>query len=119
MQRFEGTVVQGKNEARKLGYPTANLAYDSDVAPTPGVWTCDVIFGSDELHGLAVVGMWELANGLPSLEVHILDFDYGIYGQRLTVELTDKLRDLIQFTDMDTLKKQIEKDVDAARKKLL
>lgn len=65
----------------------------------------------DEYQGLAVVDMWKLSNGLPSVEVHLFNFNQDLYGQVLTVTLLAKIRDLMQFTDTESLIIQIKKDI--------
>ena len=49
------------------------------------------------------------------LEVHLLDFDDDIYGQRLEVSLLKKLRDEKEFDGLDALRVQIERDVQQVR----
>lgn len=110
-----GIVVRGKGEARGLGYPTANLDYLSDVHPSAGVWICDVAFRDATHRGLAVVGMWTLPHGAPSMEVHLLDADVDLYGAQLTVTLRTRLRDLMTFETTDALVAQIQQDVRDAR----
>jgi riboflavin kinase/FMN adenylyltransferase len=111
MQAIAGTVVPGKQQARELGYPTANLKYASETSPEHGVWACRARVQDQIYNALAVVGMWSLENLLPSLEVHILDFNQDLYDQELSVELITKLRDLLPFSDMDSLKQQIVEDI--------
>lgn len=111
-----GRVIEGKGEGRKIGYPTANVEYS--VSPTPlehGVWIVRVLIQNRVYRGLAIVGMWHLSNGLPSVEVSVLDFSDDVYGKTLTVSLIAYLRPLQTFTGTDTLVQQIEKDVRAAR----
>jgi riboflavin kinase/FMN adenylyltransferase len=110
-----GTVVKGKGEGRKLGYPTANLEYAMEEKLEHGVWLCEADVDGELKHGLAVIGMWKLPNGLPSLEVHLLDFDQDLYGKALSVSLPGKLRDLQPFTDSKQLVAQIKEDIADAR----
>ncbi len=112
---LQGKIVKGKGEARGLGYPTANVEYALEEKLESGVWTCAVRIGEERRNGLAVIGMWEQENKLPSLEVHLLDFDRDIYDAAVEVELGQKLRDLRAFTDTASLVRQIEKDIELAR----
>ncbi len=114
----QGIVVKGKGEARTLGYPTANIDYESLQIISPGVWLCSVLHNQQRLVGLAVVGMWKLANDLSSVEVHILDFEEDIYGQHVEVYLIKKIRNLEKFTGTDALIKRIEEDIVMARREL-
>lgn len=109
-----GTVVHGKGEGKKIGYPTANVAY-AGVSLYYGVFYCTVRRGEEQIKGLAVVGMWAQENDLPSLEVHLLDFSGDLYDQKLEVDVGEKLRDLKKFDSAEVLVAQIKKDVEDAR----
>ncbi len=113
---LRGTVVRGKGEGRKIGYPTANIAYKTPVSPEPGVWAARVHIGFSVHQGAAVIGMWQTENAAPSLEVHLLDFAEDVYGKECTVSLVQKIRDLQAFSDTKALVEQIEKDVEAIKK---
>jgi riboflavin kinase/FMN adenylyltransferase len=52
------------------------------------------------------------------LEVHLLDTDRDLYGQTLRVEFHQRLRDERRFPSVDALRKEIEKDIAAARRLL-
>jgi riboflavin kinase/FMN adenylyltransferase len=54
-------------------------------------------------------------DGKPLLEVFMLDFDETIYGRRITVEFLHKLRDEARFPDVETLVRQMGRDVADAR----
>jgi riboflavin kinase/FMN adenylyltransferase len=47
--------------------------------------------------------------------VFLLDFDETIYGRRITLEFLHKLRDEERYGDLDTLTRQIGRDVEQAR----
>lgn len=110
-----GQVVEGKGEGRKIGYPTANLQYSvSQKQLESGVWIVRVLVGYHVYHALAVVGMWKLENGLPSVEVHLLDFSDDIYKKTLVVSFAKFVRPLEKFTTMKALVEQIKNDVKEA-----
>ena len=115
MLEIRGQVVRGKGDGRALGYPTANLEYQSSQVPEKGVWVCHASIASQEYHGLAIIGMWKSEHHLPSLEVYLLDFDQDLYGKELAVSLGWKLRDLKFFSDVSQLVTQIEQDIAQAR----
>jgi riboflavin kinase/FMN adenylyltransferase len=112
---IQGIVVPGKQEARTLGYPTANIEYSSSDSVKSGVWTCWIMVEGKRYQGVAVIGMWRLASGEPSLEVHILDFSQEIYRQVVEVEIGTFLRPLEKFESIDQLKEQIQLDIERAR----
>jgi riboflavin kinase/FMN adenylyltransferase len=50
------------------------------------------------------------------IEAFLLDFEGDIYGERLRLELWQRLRDERAFVNEDELVRQIAADVDAARR---
>jgi riboflavin kinase/FMN adenylyltransferase len=114
---ISGRVGHGTKLGRNLGFPTANLRLRRK-PPVSGVFAVRV-HGLDHAphSGVASVGVRPTVatRGEPLLEVFILDFDRVIYGQRVTVEFLQKLRDEERYRDLDTLARQIESDVAQAR----
>jgi riboflavin kinase/FMN adenylyltransferase len=112
---ISGKVTYGQQLGRKLGFPTANLNLNRFRAPLAGVYAVWVeIEGMTErFKGAANVGVRPTIGDKvkPILEVHLLDFDQQIYGQRITVEFVHKIRDEQQFTSLDNLADSIGDDV--------
>jgi riboflavin kinase/FMN adenylyltransferase len=50
-----------------------------------------------------------------TIEVHILDFDYNIYGTRIRVNMVTRLRDEKKFANLEQLSGQIRKDIETAK----
>lgn len=109
-----GSVVRGKQEARGLGFPTANIAHGVDGLKS-GVYIARMHVDGHVRRGLGIVGMWDQENGHRSLEVYLLDVHPDLYGKNVTVALYDKIRDLKQFDERDALIEQIKKDIAEAR----
>lgn len=116
MTVFSGVVVKGEGLGRKLGVPTANIAVEG-APPERGVWAC-LVEGADDhaWRGVCNVGVRPTVSGAGKLtvEVHIPAFDADLYGKRLTVRLTRKLREEQRFASLDALKAQIAEDISAA-----
>jgi riboflavin kinase/FMN adenylyltransferase len=53
--------------------------------------------------------------GARTVEVHILGFTGDLYGQKLTIELVERLRAEMKFAGPEELAAQIKKDVEQAR----
>ena len=45
-----------------------------------------------------------------TIEVHFLNFNEDLYGQEITIELLEFIRDEQKFDSLDALKNQIQKD---------
>ncbi|MET0069768.1 MAG: riboflavin kinase, partial [Candidatus Thiodiazotropha sp.] len=49
------------------------------------------------------------------LEVHLFDFDREVYGEHVSVEFVQKLRDEQRFESFEILRQQILRDAEQAR----
>jgi riboflavin kinase/FMN adenylyltransferase len=110
---LDGTVVLGDQRGGTLGFPTANLAVpDELIAPAYGIYA-----GSAHGHRAAIsIGVNPHYGGEERrIEPHLLDFEGDLYGQRLLVELWERLRDEQAFASEAELVAQIERDVEATR----
>ena len=109
----EGTVVLGYQRGGTLGYPTANLAVPADLlVPAYGIYA-----GAALGHRAAIsIGVNPHYGGQERrVEPHLLDFEGDLYGQRLVVELWQRLRDERAFDAEDELVAQIAQDVRQTR----
>jgi riboflavin kinase/FMN adenylyltransferase len=109
LSKLEGVVVRGEGLGRKLGVPTANIAFEGE-PPARGVWAVDV-----EGHGKAVcnVGVRPTVSGAGKLtvEVHLPGFSGDLYGKTLKLAFTRKIRDEKKFSGLEELKAQIAADI--------
>jgi riboflavin kinase/FMN adenylyltransferase len=109
----EGTVVSGHQRGGTLGYPTANLAVPPDMlVPAYGIYA-----GAARGHPAAVsIGVNPHYGGDERrIEPFLLDFEGDLYGQRLVVELWERLRDEQAFASEADLVAQIARDVAQTR----
>lgn len=114
-----GVVVSGDRRGRSIGFPTANLAEVCELAPPGGVYACLVDReGAEALGtGAANLGTRPTVDGSRQvLEVHLLDFDGDLYGERLRVHFVERLREERRFAGLDELSAQIRSDIAAARR---
>lgn len=116
---ISGTVIAGKQLGRQIGVPTANLQLVHNALPMTGVFVVSVELDHHQFQGVANMGNKPTVSdqALPSLEVHLLDFDRDIYGQTIKVSFLHKLRGEIKFSGIEALKEQIAKDIAQARSK--
>ena len=110
---LDGVVVAGDQRGGTLGYPTANLRLEPDLAcPAYGIYA-----GSGLGHRAAIsIGTNPHYGGSERrIEPYLLDFDGDLYGKRLVVELWERLRDEAVFESEEALVEQIASDVEATK----
>jgi len=117
---MSGEVIHGNHLGRRLGFPTANIDPDRIHVALMGIFAARVTgLGGDVLEGVASIGTRPTVGGTKMLlEVYIFDFDEDIYGRELQVEFVEKIRDELNFPDIDALIENINSDVAIARKML-
>ncbi len=110
---ISGKVVHGAHLGRELGFPTANIPLPHQ-PPLAGIYVVQV---DRQGRGVASVGYRPTVNPLPKplLEVHLLECNPMLYGQRLRVRFLQKLRDEAKFNDLDALRRAIAQDAAQAR----
>jgi riboflavin kinase/FMN adenylyltransferase len=116
--RVEGVVVDGQKRGRTIGFPTANIYLEDQLAPRFGVYAVRVnILGESAWYsGVANFGRTP-TTGLraPLMEVNIFDFEGDLYGKRLEIGLHAFLRPEIKFDGFEALVAQIGRDAEEAR----
>jgi riboflavin kinase/FMN adenylyltransferase len=115
--RITGRVVYGQRLGRQLGIPTVNVHLKRYRAPLSGVFVVEVLLDGRRLSGVANVGVRPTVGDLikPVLEVHLLDFDEDVYGQRIHVEFKAKVREEAKFSSLDLMVEEIHNDIAMAR----
>lgn len=107
-----GTVVMGQRLGRTLGTPTANIRLQRYRSALEGIFAVTVQGLDRTYEGSAYVGSRPTVDGTePLLEVHLLDFNEDIYGERLTVTFHHKFRDDVKFEDVEAMQEQIQEDL--------
>jgi riboflavin kinase / FMN adenylyltransferase len=113
-----GTVVNGQEIGRSIGFPTANLKYPAEkFLPRQGVYCVRVdIPGASQLPGVMNIGKRPTVDGVnTTVEVHLLDWDGNLYEQQLIVYLHHFIRSEQKFPSLAALTEQIQADCDTAR----
>lgn len=108
-----GTVIQGDQLGRTIGFPTANLgiAESYKLLPADGIYAVWVELDGDRHKGMLYIGNRPVVNGrFRNIEVNIFDFDREIYGKELTVHIKARIRDDRNVTSMDELKELLAED---------
>ena len=108
-----GTVIQGKQLGRTIGFPTANLKIEEDykLIPLKGVYIVSSHINNQEVFGMMNIGLNPTVGGENlSVEIHYLDFEANLYNQQITVSILKRIRGEEKFDSINLLKEQIEKD---------
>lgn len=103
---LEGVVVQGERKGRELGFPTANIEVgDPDkMLPKEGVYAVYGWVGGQRLPGLMHLGPRPTFAGFaPTVEVWLMDWSGDLYGQRMRVEVVQRIRDIVPFPSVEAL----------------
>ncbi|MEI7848498.1 MAG: bifunctional riboflavin kinase/FAD synthetase [Chloroflexota bacterium] len=115
-----GLVISGDGRGRTIGIPTANVNIPKEkVLPRNGVYACWAVLPDNQKHPAVVnIGLRPtFTNGevKPRVEAHLLDHTSDLYGQNLTLEFVDRLRDEQKFPSVDALITQVHTDIQTAR----
>jgi riboflavin kinase/FMN adenylyltransferase len=117
--RLFGRVGTGQKRGRTIGFPTANLIDLPNLAPGFGVYAVRVLHAGRSYGGAAHLGPnATFGVTVPSVEVHLLDFDGDLYGQDLSVDFIAQVRGTKKFDSVEALVKQIRVDVEKTRRLL-
>jgi riboflavin kinase/FMN adenylyltransferase len=111
----EGVVVEGDARGGTLGFPTANLSIEPDLlVPAHGIYAGFAAGRGIKGHRAAVsIGVNPHYGGDElRIEAFLLGFEGDLYGQRLVVELWQRLRDERAFGSEQELVDQIACDVE-------
>lgn len=114
---LSGRVKHGRKLGRTIGVPTANVHLPPHRYAPNGVFVVETESRFGRHAGVASFGVNPTVDHdlQQKLEVHLLDFNGSLYGERLAVRFLHKLRDEAKFDSIDSLKQQIETDIAAAR----
>jgi riboflavin kinase/FMN adenylyltransferase len=116
--RICGRVIHGHKRGRTIGFPTLNVNMHRLVSPLHGVYAVRVEgLTSTGMPGVANIGNRPMVDGDHRylLEVHLFDFDREVYGEHVSVEFVQKLRDETRFDSFELLRQQIQRDAAHAR----
>lgn len=118
---LKGKVIKGKQIGRQIGFPTANLDYDTGfILPKIGVYYTNVEIKDKIYKGITSVGTNPTVNGKSiTVETYILDFSQDIYGYDINVYFIKKIRDEKKFNSVKELSEQLERDKNTAQQEKL
>ncbi|MDR3198174.1 MAG: riboflavin biosynthesis protein RibF [Planctomycetaceae bacterium] len=114
--RLTGTVIQGDQRGRTLGFPTANLGETETIIPKPGIYVTTAtidgqLFGSTTHIGTNPT----FQQSIPKIEVFLHDFSGDIYGKTMDIDFLVALREVIRFESAEQLVYQMNLDIQQSR----
>ncbi len=118
--KFTAKVVHGAGRGeRELGIPTINQKVGEDIfAPKFGVYRSRVTVKGESLNSVTNVGIRPTVSGKDiNYETHIFDSHNDLYGETVSVELLEFIRNEKKFETLSELKTQMEADIATVKRK--
>ncbi len=115
---MSGTIVSGRGNGRRLGFPTINLRpFEREtLVPADGVYLCRVDAAGRTFDALLNIGHRPTFGGeTRSLEAHLLDVQLPESPRSAVFRLVDRIRPERRFESLAALASQIANDVETAR----
>jgi len=116
---IEGIVQKGRQEGKKIGFPTCNIDIQDYVIAMPGVYAAMVHQKNSKkpLKAIVNLGYRPTFNQKKILlEAHIFNFSGNLYNKYLSVEFIKFIRKEKKFKNVSQLRRQIQSDLKIAKK---
>jgi riboflavin kinase/FMN adenylyltransferase len=112
---FYGEVIQGKELANKLGFPTANIKLSNNLCIKNGVYITLTRLNDKLYPSITNIGYTPtVENKFRVAETHLLNFSGDLYGAKLKVELLNFIREEKKFDSIESLKRAVLDDIKSA-----
>ena len=113
---IDGEVVRGDGRGRELGFPTANLVSANELLPAYGIYASIATLDGLSHPAVTSVGVRPtIGDGRLTVETHLLDGAYDLYGARMRLSFVRWLREELKFDGLGPLRDQIARDAADAR----
>ena len=116
---IEGIVQKGRQQGKKIGFPTCNIDIKDYVIAMPGVYAVNVKRknSNKSLKAIANLGYRPTFNQKKILlEVYIFNFSGNLYNKYLSIEFIKFIRKEKKFKNINQLRKQIQSDLKVAKR---
>jgi riboflavin kinase / FMN adenylyltransferase len=116
---IEGIVQKGRQQGKKIGFPTCNIDIKDYVIAMPGVYAVKVRQKNSGkyLKAIGNLGYRPTFNQKKILlEVHIFNFSGNLYNKYLSIEFIKFIRKEKKFKNINLLRKQIQSDLKVAKR---
>ncbi len=112
-------IVAGSGRGRKLDFPTVNLAAGEQIIPADGVYAGRAeIDGKNFIAAISIGRKPTFGEADHTVEAHLVDAEGDFYGRDIVLCFVRLLREQRAFGDSQSLKAQIEKDINRVRETL-
>lgn len=113
--KTKGQVIDGEKRGRTIGFPTANIEHlDDYILPSTGVYAVCLKVAGSWYNGVLNIGykptFHDPATIKLSIEVHIIDFNEQIYGEKVEIMWLKRIRSEQKFNSIEELVSQIQAD---------
>lgn len=113
MYMLTGVVAKGKGLGKQMKFPTANLYIKEPhkLIPKNGVYAVRSVVNHIPVSGMMNIGYNPTVSGTEkTIEIHFFDIDKDLYGQKLQIDIVDRIRDEHKFGSLEELKNQLVED---------
>jgi riboflavin kinase/FMN adenylyltransferase len=114
---LEGKIISGDRWGRTMGFPTANLEVSTMQAiPKDGVYATTTRTESKVLASVTNIGFRPTFGGRTrTIETYIIDYQGDLLDKYFCVDFVQRLRDEKQFSSVEELKQQINRDIEQVK----
>ncbi len=116
---ISGVTSRGKGLGHTIGFATANIMGEfNKLLPKKGVYASNTIVDGRSYMSMTNVGINPTVENIdkPKLETHIIDYKGELYGESITIEFVNKIRDEKRFNSVEDLKAQLIADREYVKK---
>ncbi|MDR0337092.1 MAG: bifunctional riboflavin kinase/FAD synthetase [Planctomycetaceae bacterium] len=118
--RLTGTVIQGDQRGRTLGFPTANLGKTETIIPKSGIYATIATFDGQSFESTTHIGTNPtFQQSVPKIEVFVHHFDGDLYDKKMDIDFFAMLREVIRFESVEELIQQMNHDIQQSHEILI
>ena len=118
--KLKGIVMKGRQNGKKIGFPTANVKINESekILPKNGVYAVKVNY--NEMTNLAMMNIGTnptFSGNYISNEVHLINWDGNLYKKEIEIFFIERIRDEKKFNSIQDLSIQLQNDKNYVLKK--
>ena len=118
--KLKGIVMKGRQNGKKIGFPTANVKIKEreKILPKNGVYAVKVNYNEITHLAMMNIGTNPTFNGnYISNEVHLINWDGNLYKKEIEIFFIERIRDEKKFNSIQDLSIQLQNDKNYVLKK--